>query len=281
MNWPYELVRWEAGLDYLTVVSNSQFDSAQLDKLGWAMVEQAEAEGGIIKPAMIGGYEGYMVNSSFYGVRYDGCMVRVSGAGALGLAQAVDWWFAHPTRIDVQITAWFDSYDPCLAEVNYAEALSYREANPKLQLAHPVLIKGGAKGSTLILGSRSSPKYGRHYDKYAESKDDYYYGAWRWECEYKADGAQEVVRRLSECDWDHRACAGIVVGQWEAWGCWIPTGLGTGAEPIVLSRRKSDVETRLQWLREQVGPSVRELMDLGHTKKVIEALGLDVSCETC
>src|SRR5687768_853879 len=114
MNWPYEVMRWEAGIDYLTVVSNDLSGSGQLDALGWAMVEKAEQEGGIVKSALIGGYEGYLVNQSFYGVRYDGCMVRMSGQGAEWLARAVDWQKAHATRIDVQITAWFDSYDPSL-----------------------------------------------------------------------------------------------------------------------------------------------------------------------
>lgn len=275
MTYNMETMKFEAGLDYLTVVSHTQEGAAQIDRYGWAMVEREEDNGGLIKSKFIGGYDGYQINQLFYGVRADGAMIRVSGSKSLELAEAMDWRHVHATRVDVQVTVWFESYDPGLAEWNYRNATAYREANPKLQLAVPKLLKTERHGSNLMMGSRSSPKYGRHYDKYAESGDDYYYGAWRFECEFKAEAAREAIKALEMCHLDPGCISGLVVGQWAAWGVPLPSSCGAGIDQVALSRTATDAEAKLRWLGDQVRGTVDKLIAAGQEAEVRRILGLD------
>jgi hypothetical protein len=269
------VMKYEAGLDYLTVVSHSHEGAALIDRYGWAVVEREEDNGGIIKSKFIGGYDGYQVNQMFYGVRADGAMIRVSGPKAIELAEAMDWRHVHPTRVDAQVTVWYETHDPGEAEANYLKAMLYRAENPKLQLAIPKLLKTQDHGSNLMMGSRSSPKYGRNYDKYAESRDDYYYGAWRYEVEFKADAAKEALRQLRLCNYDPGCVSGLVVGQWISWGVPLPSSCGAGIDPVALSRAKTDAASQLQWLGDQVSGTVDKLCKAGYREAVLAALGLD------
>lgn len=201
---------------------------------------------------------------------------------------AGQWWavFApvakNISRLDVQVTVKLESAIPDLAESYY---LAIQSMHPIDRKAIPAkkfsLHKSTTGGQTLYVGSRQSTTFGRLYDKAAQSP---HLGGeigklWRYEVEIKKPRALNLVNRLVQCIKNHEhpdLHISSYVYHWFADRSVRP--LFKAGENIVEVGYKVEltpVERKIEWLRTQVQPTVRMLLDLGLRKEVGQALDLD------
>lgn len=269
-----ELHSW--GIDYLRVTSKSDAGKKAI-LLAWAKHKtQLERLGDTTKKGGIQGFTGERCGPLFYGRKEGIFMLQASGGLADELFPALPWDELHTTRLDVQVTLQYDE-----DESDLAARLGRQRAEPFLKqnkLPDPVqdLHIGWGRGDTLSLGSRSSPRFGRIYDKGRESKDERYTRCWRFEIEYKDPVADNVVAFLRSAESLDHAVAGSVAGQLAAWGL----SLTTPARPVLVAgsigRREFDSERSLKWLATQVRPSIEKLLATVDEETICEALGLPV-----
>lgn len=135
------------------------------------------------------GYFGWTQGRIRFGQRYDGSLVIASGGTAKSLCDCLDTSGVHVSRLDIAVTAWMEGDHTSLAETLAAAASIARDQG----LMHPktkiTFVKGFGGGDTVYIGSRTSDRMLRVYDKWRESGDDGYKFAWRYELELKNDMA--------------------------------------------------------------------------------------------
>lgn len=263
----------EAGMDWLTAVSRNEIGGRNLEELYRVREAEAVTVGFLPTFDQKYGYEGFRCGKLFFGRRGESSMLIVSSSDAQQLAQVIDWENCHATRIDLQVTSW-RNYVENWAETQKAALENAIEANTGNKLPEPVLIvprKG--KGQTLAVGSRSSPRYGRLYDKGAESGDEYYASSWRYEVEYKGDAATHILRALRTARFGTDFILRSVAGQFDAWHISRTFNTQSPIRPAPLGKRRTDVQRKLDWLNKQVRGTVDKLRELGLELDALAALG--------
>lgn len=263
----------EVGMDWLTAVARNEVGGRNLEELYRVREAEAIIQGFIPRFEQKYGYEGFRVGSYFYGRRGESTMLIVSSSDAITIAPVVDWENAHATRIDLQVTSWRD-YRQDWAQVQKAQLENAIESNEGNKLPEPVLIaprKG--KGDTLAIGSRSSPRYGRLYDKGAESGEDYYHSSWRYEVEYKGEAVPHILRALRTAKFDRTFILRTVAGQFDSWHISRTFNTASPIAPIRIGKRKTDWERKLEWLSKQVRGTVDKLREHGLELDALAALG--------
>lgn len=266
----------EAGVDWLTLTASNETVAAQLSALWPSIVSRETDNGGIPTERPLLGYTGVMVNGQFYGSRADGWMLRVTGESANHWAKQLVATAAKVTRIDVQVTVRTEHYRADLGRVERAQAKVNRAALPGRNWAKMPMHDGDGEGDTVFVGSRTSARYGRIYDKQKESGDDRYERCWRYEVEYKDELAPLAATELRAVDDIARFAIGLCRSQFTDWGFDWPYPNGVDVVAPRAGGVKSDTQRTLDWLLIQVRPSIGKLLDAGLDRDVIlESLGLD------
>lgn len=267
-----ELHSW--GVDYIRVTAKNDAGKKAI-LLTWAKLRtQLERLGDNLKKGGMQGFKGETIGPVFYGRKEGIFMLQVSGGLADTVFPTLPWAELHPTRIDLQVTLQLPEDNQLVAAyLGEARARPFteqgKEPDPKQRLEHPY----GA-GDTLYIGGRSSPRFGRIYDKARESKDDRYARCWRYECEFKDPVARNIVNDLLAQESLDRGVASLLRGQFAAWG--IDIELPVAARRIAgsIGRREFDSERSLKWLAEQVAPSIERLLATVERETILEALRL-------
>ena len=267
-----------AGIDYITAT----MPHTNPNVLEWynrciKYIETIARDGNELISAKRQGYEGFVVGGSFAGVRDDGYLVNISGERAQDGFNVVYWNSPHVSRLDVQCT--FQTSDGAInTAINAQRAVA--ASNTKLSSAaqrEATLIQSLSGGATCYVCSKKSEQFARIYEKGAESGEDKYKGAWRYEVQLKNKLATSAATIFRLSEYAQQVQAATFVRQWLAKrGVSVPWK--AEAELHALPSEKntpSDVETRLRWLREQVRPAIRRLIKLGLRDTILEALGLD------
>ena len=263
----------EVGMDWLTAVSRNEKGGANLEELYYVWEAQAVVVGFIPRFEQRYGYEGFRCGSFFFGRRGASTMLIVSSADALGIAPVVDWENCHATRIDLQVTSWRD-FVANWAQIQKENLVRAIEENTGNKLPEPVIISPReGKGDTLAIGDRSSPRFGRLYDKGAESDDEYYANSWRYEVEYKGAAVAHILRGLRQARFSARYILNTVAGQYDNWRIERTFAAESPIRPAALGRRKTDTDRKLEWLSTQVRGTVDKLRKLGLELDVLAALG--------
>lgn len=267
------------GVDYLRVTADSEAGKKAI-LLAWAKGRaQMERLGDRVRKGGMQGFTGESCGPLFYGRNDTHFMLQASGGKADELFPTLPWDSLHCTRIDVQITLQYDAYDPAIAQtIGTRRARGFldhgRQPKPRQNLHI-----GYGRGDTLSIGSRSSPRYGRIYDKQQESKDERYARCWRFEVEYKDPVADKVVEFLRNSPSLDRAVAASVAGQMAEWGL----ALDLPVEPVLVAgsvgRREYDSDRAIKWLESQVRPTVERLLGTVDRASVLAALGLEEAGE--
>lgn len=140
------------------------------------------------------------------------------------------------------------------------------------------IIQNNLGGQTFYLGSRQSDQFGRVYDKGVETGKMGPGLMWRYEVEYKGTYAkaaiQAILGRESATLDLGKAIATTVWDWWNEREC-LPIYTRSNCAALDISARflSSDDDRRLAWLRQQVSPTVRDLITRGN-REVLDALGL-------
>lgn len=262
-----------AAVDYLTVTTRNTDYTEYLLGEGHRFMQQEIRNGATEEKSGFQGYAGRQAGAVFWGFRADGAILRVSGPAAQGVAELLDWERVKATRIDVQVTVALPEYDPGVALRLHQRNVERRRKGDARVPPSPLYNGREGEGDEYKIGVRSSPRYGRLYDKWKESGDEAYRNAWRWECEFKKMVAPEVVATLASNGWSASACIAIVSTQFGAWHC-APIFRGDAlAAKGSKGRRDADAERVLTWLARQVAPAIEKLRAAGYEDAALEALG--------
>jgi len=179
------------------------------------------------------------------------------------------------SRIDVAVTVWLESHDKDIARQCYHIATQHmKDKHLEKVRKMPVYVKS-ENGDTCYLGSRSSERYVRIYDKWLQSKDEFYENAWRFEIEFKGDKAQVVWQQIqSEGETEATSLSEVAYGL-KSYNITV-----AGLRPILASTKiqyrptPKDIETKLVWLQKQVRPTLQELSDRGFREAALAVLGI-------
>lgn len=180
---------------------------------------------------------------------------------------------SNVTRIDLAVT---QSLGMQLEDVpkRYYEVIQDADTG-RLNYA---LIQNTKRGQTLYVGSRSSEKFGRLYDKGIEAGLAPAGFKYRWEVEYKKPTANEVATVL-------KAMKGLKAEQIVSM---VYTFFSLRGVPPLFRRegemvklevlaKATSLDRKIQWIRSQVRPSIMRLIMAGRTRDLFCAMGVDIS----
>lgn len=274
-----EVLCWWAACDYYRgTLKHKQmvrnWSNAELRNWVKLAAELHGATGDEPEARALFGYEGFAVGGTFVGCGPEGYMWQVSGEAAR------EGWAAVPnatkaTRIDVQYTATLVRPEEYLAlHELYARPARHKG---KGRQAKGVCIVTVSAGHTLQIGSRGGDKFGRLYDKGAQSGEAELGKVWRWEVEYGGDVAIALGSHRAAYLSEPMACMQLVGAQFDKWGCWFPDVTAQGAPiPPVRSAEPFNAARRLSWLARQASRTVQRLESNELTRGLAAvALGID------
>ena len=266
----FELI--SAGVDYATLTCSTGVRAVQLWERGLPLVNTEEEAGNGKKPWRGLGYLGWASSHITVGRRLDGVVVRLSGSVAHQYWRTFFALSDRCSRLDLAVTGACDVAGFNVAHLSLREARAWkRKHDSRIKVGYQFSEPGGA---SFTLGSRSSEKYGRIYDKFAETGSPYQPGTWRWEVEYKGETSLALATTLfSEKD-RSETVGRLTMAHFAEKGISIPFAASGGPWSFKKVAEKIDAERRLAWLENQVKPSVRQLVFEVGEKTVLDALGL-------
>jgi hypothetical protein len=219
------------------------------------------------------GYAGVATDGCSVGTRYDGLIVRLSSEVARDQAGWLLKWADNVSRLDVQVTTQDEDLTRDWAEYVIRTARNDRRCIAGITRTSEVKSYPG--GHTTYIGTRTSDRYYRCYDKSAESAGVYPAGCWRWEVEYKGARAGIVAERIRTRGDDAETVRAVVEQAYTNYGITLPCSpLPRGWRDTGYRERTTD-ERRLDWLTKSVGPMVKRMMESTDVDTILEALGLE------
>lgn len=274
---PGVVTRLEAGLDWLsTTLHAGHPQSAQTFATGMDYLQKMQDEGNTAKPATLLGYKGVICGKCFIGDSDQGLFLRSTSGGSTSFFEHVYLSDMHVSRLDLQVTVWVDNPGYHIGRDAREDAAYWRKTHPKDGKRKISAIDDEDGGYTLYVGSKSSDHFCRLYDKYAESKEEYYQGAWRYEVELHNEASTAAAAYISGNSISMEAVICSTVAQYyRARGVEPPWNASEGHNALQPAARiESDDARSLKWLAAQVAPTVARLQKRGYTVSVLEALGL-------
>lgn len=218
------------------------------------------------------GYVGETAGKATWGDRPDSTFLRVSSGLAHEVAGAILAQSDTVTRLDFAVTLRFARPVPGMLRTQYERACARAsELGPSVVAGAIVNNRGGA---TLLLGSRTSQRYGRLYDKGHESNDPHYEGCWRWEVEYKDAAANSCATALRDGTAPGAAALASVQAFFKGRGVEAPWEANHQLAVPGPGKPHTDAERQLLWLRRQVRPVVARLVPLYTAEGISAVLGL-------
>lgn len=263
----------ESGVDYVTFTYKTADSRKLCSDLSWGLRTRESQRGCKETGINIHGYQGYRVGGITWARRMDSDLVQLSS----GIA--AEYWLAfgaaaqNCTRVDLQVTVQASRADPA-----YASRLFQRltqGAGEFDKVPNVRIIESALGGATLYFGSRQSERFGRLYDKGAESKDPKYARSWRYEVEYKGEVARKIWEQLMFHETPERDAISTVHDFYEKRGLtlpWSPDGHSLNSK---VPLRQSDTEAKLGWLVGQVKPTIKWLETRVTRAELLAALGID------
>jgi len=216
------------------------------------------------------GFVGERAENFFYGKRADTLMVIGSGAVAASQAGFFLGLATHVSRLDLAVTFRDYEIDRDWTEIAYKQCSMDGRVDSGLLKTHR--IQGTPDGRTLYIGSRSSDRYIRIYDKTAESKGAYPIRSWRWEIEYKKPRAGVVAARFLRHGAGPQQVLDIVVSAFNDLNIHLPIKTLASGWIARAPKPKTDDQTRLEYTHRVIAPFLERLIDRVGEEEVTKAL---------
>jgi hypothetical protein len=194
MAYPHHYPILESRVDWITCTCKPGLKAQVLQASAKRWIAAQDALGFRTREFRWSGYLGEATDGVTCGQREDGTILRLSGQAASDHAKSALEFCDNVSRIDVQVTL--------LAKKNPSDfatlALASASLDPRVVsgITRTSIIRSTPDGSTFYLGSRSSDRYFRVYDKSAESEGLYPDRSGRYEVEYKGDRAWRVSQQV-------------------------------------------------------------------------------------
>jgi len=260
----------DASIDWFTVTVTDGLRLRFMEAKASRVMTELESIGGPRTYTNRLGFVGDRVDGFFYGKRGDTLMVIGSGEVAakqatffLGLATTV-------TRLDLAVTLQDLDIDRDWTAIALRQASFDGRVDSGLLKTHR--IEGTPDGRTLYVGSRSSDRYIRIYDKSAESKGKWPERSWRWEIEYKRPRAGIVAARLLRPGPTPSSVVDVVASALADVRIILPYGDPPSGWTSKAPPPETNDETRLRYTTRVVGPFLKGLMDAVGEERVVDAL---------
>jgi len=260
----------DVGIDWFTVTMpvglRSRFAASKAEQI----MCQWEEIGGERKATNRLGFVGDRIDGLFYGQKADTLMVIASGETAAKHAEFFLPMAHNCTRLDLAVTLHDDDASRDWTEIALAQVMKDGRVEGGSLTTHR--IAGTPTGRTLYIGSRSSDRYIRIYDKSAESPEAYAPTAWRWEIEYKRPRSGIVASRLLKDGLSSRNILEHLKATFAGLSVTLPSRtLGAG---WIAHRppRLTTSETRLRYAQRVVAPFLRGLVEAVGEDRVSQAL---------
>lgn len=261
-----------SGVDWLTATAPSDGRDVGLLRFANDLIDGQVNLGEKVRPWQWMGYSGHQSGQVAYGTRKDGTILRLSGdvahsewEHAVKRAQTV-------TRLDFEVTCRYDPPNPTIATKALRQLMRWRQGRQRAPQVSQVQVNGETQ--SIYLGSRTSERYARLYDKHRETRDPRFAGCWRYEVENKGSYGANLARvLLAEPRW-RGAIRDHVFQHFKRRGH-IPDFSPKVDKPVLLATRQAvDRARRLKWLQDQVQGVIAGLVSQGQRREVYEALGL-------
>ena len=267
---PFEIL--QVGVDYATFTAKVGSRASEAYARAKYILDQENESGNTAKPWKGFSYLGWTSSHITLGKRSDGIIIRLSGELADYHWRSFRAMCDKCSRLDVAITGRCELASFNVASLSLREARAWkRQHDTRLNVGYHLSEPGG---QTVEIGSRSSEKYGRIYDKYAESGAPWQPGTWRWELEAKGEYA-EAISNHAFGEPDRRDFyARVALGYFAERGVSLPCKIDKSQWRYVRVLEKLTVERKLQYLERSIKPLVREVALAVGEKTVLDCLGL-------
>lgn len=266
------IVRQTAGVDYLTVTAVKPDAVNELVGRAKRYSEALKAEKIVGKDWKFKGYTGQTFGFFSWGIGASGGICMLNGPAADKYLELFLTDYERVTRIDLQTTVQFNQPFLNLGEKHWWEVRNCDKKQGASRSYRKVV--GGDGGYTLYVGSRTSGKMLRVYDKGVQSESLAPGLLWRYELElkrpYAGPASMVFVQSASRAEY----ILGAIFTHCRTNG--IAPAFVTEAShcEIEALAKVVTVDTKLNWLSTAVKPTVAYLADMGYTKEVLRALGL-------
>lgn len=260
----------DCAVDWMTLVTKDPDRATEWREAFRAVATMEQKRGHEWKQARFFGYEGEQCGHVMWGKRHDGALVRLTSSLAHDEAMLFSPDAAHCTRIDLQVTAELTSEHPLFLEKTYASA----KTAPATEGRHPkyTLIADTEGGSTLYVGSRSSMRFGRVYDKGIEQASEKKGKLYRWELEIKDVLADQAVAMLVGSADVQRSILAVVGDFFTARGVPVLWTVPRSDEKFSIPRLVQEDAGTLKWFNGPVATAVARLMETIGPEQTLRAL---------
>jgi len=274
----------EGAVDYVTATAQSGDRGDALTQLGTRILDQAHVESWDVKPWRFHGYEGLQSGPVIVATRQDSTLIKLSSV------YASEFWFevlqlsSNCSRLDTQVTVKLDGPAQDAMRVILKSIRQFRKTNKGGPVLKVITEEPG--GVTIYLGKRQSDRFGRIYDKGAESQSEHYRDCLRFEVQWQNKLARIVGQELVQFEnkfpnnrsklRHSEAIRGYVFPYFIQRG--LPKDFAPARQSLVTSARPgTNPQRQLEWLRSQVSPTVDDLISRGMAYDVAESL---FACES-
>lgn len=272
-------LRWRAetpsaDLDWITCTASADGSSEALWAVGERVLTENEAEGYKATRWQAHGYRGWNSDGVRCGARASGSIVSLSG-----LKCRDEWKQAlaaaeHCSRVDLAVDVHLYAEVPSLPRDCYVSLFHKPPGNGRP--AQRTLILNSNGGSTLYIGSRTSDRFARLYDKGIEQKAS---SAGRWyrlELEVKGNSAHPLAVGLLATPAHRDECLSVVAEYFQHKAMLI---IAAKSPALICNegRNPTTADKQLHWLSSQVRGTILELTRTVGLPRVLSALGLPLS----
>lgn len=277
------------GIDYITATSSRRASTDTLADFGHWLVSQEMAQGCKRGNYRAQGYRGAAAGRAAYGLGYNGTIVRLSSTCAAEYWQQLTGVAERVTRLDLQVTT--RNERQCAFRIANHHKEAKTAPTRRGRKAQFKCFYGPQGAETLTIGSRSSERYGRIYDKGLESGEEQYHQSVRYELELHRESAMSAALHIDSQMDEQREVLALVSEFFSVHA--LRLGFYDRVSPQVLDRnhlrsqKSGFASTAMQSIPEHVRflryisvcikPGIQRLLAAGFEQEVFSALGLGES----
>lgn len=266
-----------AGADWLSLTLPADAENAYLWHVGNVGIIRTIAQSGFpLENRSLLGFTGVGAGGSFAGIGTDRYMLILSGERAAQHFDAVFRGDANVPRLDLQSTVRYDHLPDDIAHRSYYDASNHNNRQPEHKQRKLYMVLGSDGGHTFYLGRPKAEARGRIYNKEKQSKDVNFDRSWRYEITFRNDAAKRLAAIIAAQNGGRAAYIARYVRSWYA-ERGVTCAYDPGGDERILEptkKAKTSVRRKLEWLHNQVAPSVRWLLEEGYRDEVLSALNL-------
>lgn len=265
----YDLI--ESGCDYITVTSKSTNPNNLLVQVARTIVEVEVKAGNVLSDWQALGYKGVRCGSASVGCGEQGTIARLSSGIARDYYHELLPYAENCSRFDLQSTVRCSIEPRKFVLKQFKSICAHEEKFKRPRSVKMIVSRTGAE--TLMMGSRQSDRYGRVYDKFAESGLEHYRNCVRLEVEFKNNfavaNAAACANQQSAPAWVHSQVCTWMSKRGGALGS-IPVTALVHCTP---AKNTNDLDT-LRYISKCVRPVLSRMVRRVGISEVLEATGL-------